>query len=111
MTEAMKTLINTIKFPTTNVYYEKDSADGFALLGYAREKVGLPSKRCFDAVAKRNYTLNASKKAKETSITKGIRAVYTSWTCIEFFKLLGNVNEISKVVVFSFIIICQIDFS
>lgn len=91
-------LIESIQFPQSNSYYENDSADGFAFLGYARAKVGLDYNDCYAEIVKRNFKLNAQRKILSVGITvpKDNTYVYTIWTCLEFLKEIGDIETCTK---------------
>lgn len=91
-------LIDSVKFPTTNIYYESDSADGFAFLGYARAKVGLNYNDCYHEMIKRNFKLNAKRKILQTGInvSRQNNYVYTIWVCIEFLKEINDLDTCNK---------------
>jgi len=105
--QTLKKNIQEITFPTTNQYYENDSADGFAFLGAARLMVGLDADKCYSEMEKRNYTLNANKIVTRPNerVYKNTQYVYTLWACIEMLSrlkekeinfLIERVNQIGQ---------------
>ena len=88
--------IKDIKFPSTNVYYEQDSADGFAFLGYARLRYKFDALSCYQEMCKRNFRLNANRTISHTKakVSKDNHYIYTIWACLEFLIELKASNEI-----------------
>lgn len=87
MYDKYKSLIKKIQFPETNIYYEKDNADGYGFLGYARSKVGLDTSKCLDKIIERDFSLSI-KNSKEASPNN--KYVYILWPCAEFLKSIDN---------------------
>jgi len=87
----IKKTISLIKFPkNNNLYYERDSADGYAFLGYAKCKVGLDPFLCYEAIEMRNFSLYAEQKILNTHVPKEAKYVYTLWPCVEFLLEYGH---------------------
>jgi hypothetical protein len=84
-------LIDNIELPITNNYYEKNSADGYAFLGYALKKIG-SNKNLLDELKIRNFSLNSEYKILTTNTTKNNQYTYTLWICIEYLSLLNEKN-------------------
>lgn len=84
-------IIENIKLPLSNEYYELDSADGYAYLGFARAKAGLEYKDFLKEINDRNYSLNAAWHGD-----KHTKYIYTIWTCIEFLREAGEENVIKE---------------
>lgn len=88
--EAAK-IINGIKLPDTDNYYEKTSADGFAFLGAAKANLGIEYQNYLKEIADRNYCLNAAWYGdKHTQYT------YTLWTCIEFLRRAEDLSTLEE---------------
>lgn len=87
----MKNLIQKVALPQTDVFYEKSSADGYALLGCAFAKSGLNYSPFIKDIESRNYTLNAAQKinATKTQCTKDNIYIYTNWACATFLNEIG----------------------
>lgn len=94
----MKDIVDNVKFPETNVYYEHDSADGFAFLGCARAKVGLDWAACYEAVDSRDFCLNAEQSINKITVPFYNQYVYTLWACIEFLDLINKGEIIGELV-------------
>ena len=85
--------VSMMKFPQANIYYEKDSADGYAFLGCAYEALEIDSSKCFKAIKERNYTLNSKQIINGATVSKESKYIYTLWACIEYLLLSGNKEE------------------
>tara|TARA_Y100000004_G_scaffold57301_1_gene63804 strand:- start:1530 stop:2360 length:831 start_codon:yes stop_codon:yes gene_type:complete len=94
-----KDIINKIKLPTTNVYYEKDSADGYAYLGYSQAILNLDYNICYNKMMNSNLTLNADRRIPATNVKvyKDTLYVYTFWSCIEFLQVVNKKKEINNI--------------
>ena len=89
-------LIKNIKFPQTNKYYELDSADGYAYLGYALNKIGEDYSECMSKVIEKKYRLNADKPVPtKKRVFKNTNYTYTLSVCMDFFNSIGD-NKILK---------------
>lgn len=91
----IKTAISEIKFPETDIYHEKNSADGYAFLGCAKEKVELDSTDCYELVKSSNFCLNKSQKIRGGEVPANTMYVYTMWPCIEFLNLRKDQKNVS----------------
>lgn len=80
-------IIKNINLPNTNIYYEKDSADGYAFLGYAKSKIGENTDDCLKKIIERDFSLSI-KNSKEASPNN--KYVYTLWPCSEFLGSIEN---------------------
>jgi len=94
----LKNIVSSIEFPATNNYHENDSADGFAFLGYAKCKLGLSSQDCYEAIKKRNFSLNSEQTILRTRVPKDTKYVYTLWPCIEFLYEYGDIEIIRDLI-------------
>jgi len=84
--EQIQTLVESVKYPETNKYYENDSADGFAFLGAAKALLGLDPQQEILEIIHRNYSLNSPLKIRKIKMTAHNLYVYTFWTCMELFR-------------------------
>jgi len=84
------TAIQNIKFPSTNVYYELTSADGYAFLGYALSKINTDYQKCLSKMIENNFTLNADKFVRHVKVYKKTNYTYTLSYCLDF---LNTINE------------------
>jgi hypothetical protein len=91
-------VISDIKFPETNIYYENDSADGFAFLGYARSKVGLDYDYCFEAISERNFCLNRSQTINKVITPTDNQYIYTIWSCVEFLLFINQFDAVDDLI-------------
>ena len=82
----IKKLISEIKFSETDLFFENSSADGFALLGSAKQKFGVDDSDCLVKVLERNLILNGRNRVNTTKCTKNNIYTYTLWVCYEYFK-------------------------
>ena len=97
----IRKIVEQVKLPKTNMYYEKDSADGYAFLGYARAKLGLDYEFCYEAAKERKFTLGAAQKIRGFSVTGKNMYTYTIWACIDFLNYTHkkeDINQLMKVV-------------
>ena len=92
-------LVKGIEFPTTNNYYEKCSADGYAFLGHAQGILNLDYTRCFNEMIKSNLTLNADRQIHRTKakVYKKTLYVYTFWSCVEFLQVINEEKRIAEI--------------
>ena len=95
-------LIKNILLPQTNNYYELDSADGYAYLGYALKKIGEDYSECMSKVIEKKYRLNADKSVPtKRKVYKNTNYTYTLSVCIDFFNEIGEkkiLNELYSIV-------------
>jgi len=91
-----KNIISKIVFPTSNCYFESDSSDGFAFLGYARAFFGLDYNNCLNAIQEKKYRLGAATKIKKINVSKHNLYTYTLWPCTEFLRLTGQHNKVDN---------------
>lgn len=80
-------LIGNIEFPSTNNRNEKTSADGYALLGCAREMLDLDSDSCLEKMVDCGFSINEDKKIAKDKVIVPAKTfyVYTAWTCMNYF--------------------------
>jgi hypothetical protein len=92
--ETLTQLIDQVPFPAPgeNDYYESQSTDGYAFLGAARARCGLPVDDCRRAIERLDFTLQAAKLIGDTPVTAKNYYAYTLWACMEFAiaALLGS---------------------
>ncbi len=86
---SINNLIESIKLPKTNDYYEKSSADGYALLGYALKKIN-SNRDLLDEVVNRNFSLNSNYNIRNIKVSKDNQYIYTIWLCLEYILLLDQ---------------------
>lgn len=86
----IRLLIENLKMPTDNKYFEKSSADGYAFLGAARAILNLPSKQFKKEVIDRNLSLNAQHRINKRKLPQDTSYTYTLWTCHELARELGG---------------------
>lgn len=95
-------LIKNIKFPQTNKYYELDSADGYAYLGYALKKIGEDYSECMTKVIEKKYRLNADKTVPtKKRVFKDTNYTYTISVCMDFFNIVEDkktLNELYEII-------------
>jgi hypothetical protein len=82
--------VSEIKFPESNIYFEKVSADGYAFLGFARTKCNLNYNNCLNKIIENKFSLNSNHSIKGINVTKNNKYVYTMWTCCEFLYQIGK---------------------
>jgi len=92
-------LIQSVALPTTNVYFENDSADGFAFLGAAKALLGLNAELLCGMVRDRKYRLNAARKVKKTKVKvpEDNVYVYTLWASYELFAAVQSQEDLVKI--------------
>ena len=95
-------LIKNIQFPQTNKYYELDSADGYAYLGYALKKIGEDYSECMTKVIEKKYRLNADKTVPtKKRVFKDTNYTYTISVCMDFFNIVEDkktLNELYEII-------------
>ena len=90
-------LIKNIQLPQTNNYYELDSADGYAYLGYALKKIGEDYSECMSKVIEKKYRLNADKSVPtKRKVYKNTNYTYTLSVCIDFFNVIEDKKTLSE---------------
>ncbi len=87
-----------IPLPSKNDYYEKDSADGYAYLGYAYRKLQINDDICYKSIVNRNFSLNARYQINKIIVPKDAIYLYTLWPCIEYLKLRNDKKLINKLI-------------
>jgi len=88
-----------VDYPKTNVYHEKDSADGFAFLGLANFYSGKNYSQEAIEIINRKYTLNAENKFKISgkTLSKEANYIYTLWACFKFFSIINDQTNVAEI--------------
>tara|TARA_X000001036_G_C20623924_1_gene784293 strand:+ start:14 stop:838 length:825 start_codon:yes stop_codon:yes gene_type:complete len=89
-------IIEKISFPTTDEYYERTSADGYAFLGYALNKLGLNWDACLNKMSDNNFTLNADKRVRNVNVYKHTNYTYTLSFCLDFLNSINDQETFDK---------------
>lgn len=90
-------LIKNIQLPQTNNYYELDSADGYAYLGYALKKIGENYNDCLSHVHNKKYRLNANKKVPTNkNVFEETNYTYTISVCMDFMNEINEKTTLKK---------------
>ena len=86
----LKQAVADIQFPTTNEYYERTSADGYALLGAAKAILGMGDYgECWRAALARGKTIKENwpcgPVGAKVTVEAGTPCMYQLWACAEMF--------------------------
>ena len=87
---ALIDLVGSVQLPTTNIYHELLSADGYALLGCARARVGLDPAECEAKVRELDCGLGEPLRIRNIPTSADNRYVYTMWACSELYEQTGD---------------------
>lgn len=89
-------IVSKIQFPSSNIYFEKCSSDGYAFLGYARKFLGMDYNDCLKSVIERDFSLGAVNKIRKIKLNADNRYVHSLWVCLEFLLLLQRFDIFEK---------------
>lgn len=89
-------IVSGIRFPKSNIYFEKCSADGYAFFGYARKFLDMSCNDCFKKIINRNFSLGAANKIRKVKLSAENIYIYTLWTCAEFLFVLKRFDILEK---------------
>jgi len=97
----IRDLVESVRFPTTNDYYEKSSIDGYAFLGCARSRLNLDITDCLKAVRERVRGLNDEYRIYGTVVPKDAIYIYSSFPVLEFYLSIGDAvpDELRKKII------------
>lgn len=94
----IKSQVRDVKLPATNVYYEKDSIDGYAFLGIARALMGLDTSEVESIMNEKVYGLNAPYNIQGTPLPPDTIYAYSCYPCYEFYNLKNNKTRTTDII-------------
>jgi hypothetical protein len=93
----LRTIVDSVKCPTTNDYYEYYSQDGYSMLAMARHRVGLEYHKCSRIISSLRCGLNSDYIIKGEKIPANSFYVYTATFAYLFYKMIAQNDTASRI--------------
>lgn len=95
---SIKSKVEGVKLPQTNVYYERDSIDGYAFLGWARQLMGMDTSEVEEIMEEKAYGLNAKYTIRGTELPPDAIYAYSCYPTYEFYRAIGRRDRVDNII-------------
>ena len=94
----IKKLVSEVKLPKTNIYYEKDSIDGYSYLAIARELLGLGTEYLEKIISNKSYGLCSKYNIQGTPLPSNTIYTYSCYSVFDYYYIIENIDKMSEII-------------